>query len=88
MGKNKAYYATIKLDRVWFIIKDFRLAREEMKNSDSWYKVLTIKSSYSLHPFLSIKSSHGRNSLMNFLPVTPRDAVSTYTYLRMIDNIK
>lgn len=43
MGKNKAYYATIKLDRVWFIIKDFRLAREEMKNSDSWYKVLNKK---------------------------------------------
>lgn len=68
---------------------DFRLAREEIKNNDSLYKVLTIKSSYSLHPFfLSIKISNGRNSLLNFLPVTLRDAVSTYTYLRTIDNVK
>lgn len=51
MGKNNAYYATIILDRVWFTIKDFRLAREEIKNSDSWYRVLTVKSSYTLHPF-------------------------------------
>lgn len=46
--KDKAYFAMIKLDRVWFVSRDLRLAREKTKNSDFWYKVLPISSSYSL----------------------------------------
>lgn len=72
----------IKLDRVWFAIKDLRLAREEIKNNHFLDKVLTIKNSYSLGPFLRIKISNERNSFMNSLLIPPRHTVCTYTVLK------
>lgn len=59
------------------------------KNSDFLYKVLTIKSSYSLSSFLNIKISSRRNTPMNSLPVTPRHATFMYsecTYMRVMGN--
>jgi hypothetical protein len=43
-----------KLERIWFAIRDLRLARQEIKNSDFLYKVVTIKATILL-VFLSIK---------------------------------